>query len=263
METNLTYRIECNLIQILDEINTVINKKLYSSNENEITDGYCNYSDGILELIFNVELTYEQIEEVNSVVTSHIINTNYADLLKFKINNSFRTPEKIDYDILGLKKDRTIIKGELREVGYYNNYVQSSSTYSDLVVKEFRDYTRDALGIVQYRIQTSNWILNDNTTGLTLTFIKHYSPEEAIQEGIERRNNMISFAKTTLLSNLKNIYGEPANQSYAFDLLLSVKTQMDYFSQGYTQPLRDAISASTKGYLTEQIKINIINELTL
>jgi len=73
---------------------------------------------------------------------------------------------------------------------------------------------------------------------------------------------MIGFAKTALLDGLKAIYGEPANQYYAFDLLTSVKIEMDYFTQGYTQPLRDAVSASTKPYMTVGIKEAVIEELT-
>jgi hypothetical protein len=181
---------------------------------------------------------------------------------QFKINNSIDDPSKIDYDILGLNKKRTIIKGELRQVEYYNNYIPSSNTYSDLVVLETREYFRNEIGIAQYRNMTCNWILSDNTTGLTLNFIKYYTQEEGIQEGLDRRNNMIGFAKTSLLDGLKAIYGEPTNETYAFDMLTSVRTQMDYFIQGYSQPLRDAVSASTKGYLTTGIKEAVIEQLT-
>jgi hypothetical protein len=73
---------------------------------------------------------------------------------------------------------------------------------------------------------------------------------------------MISFAKTALLDGLKAIYVEPANQTNSVDLLMSVKTQMEYFTQGYTQPLRDAVSASTKPYLTVGIKEAVIEQLT-
>jgi len=181
---------------------------------------------------------------------------------QFKITNSILNPENIDYDILGFNKQRIIIKGELKQVNYYKNYTASSDTYSDLVVSEFRDYIRNDIGLVQYRNQTSNWIMNDNTTGLTLNFTKYYTAEEAIGEGIDRRGNMLAFAKTSLLDGLKAIYGEPLNQTYAFDMLTSVKTQMEYFTQGYTQPLRDAVSASTKAYLTTGIKEAIIEQLT-
>jgi hypothetical protein len=199
-------------------------------------------------------------EELYSLLPENI-KSGYTNT-QFKINNSIEDPSKIDYDILGLNKKRTIIKGELRQVEYYKNYVTSSDTYSDLVVSEFRDYTRNEIGIAQNRIQTSNWILSDDTTGLTMSFTKFYTQEEGIQEGIDRRGNMIAFAKTALLDGLKAIYGEPANQTYSFDLLMSVKTQMEYFTQGYTQPLRDAVSASTKPYLTVGIKEAVIEQLT-
>jgi hypothetical protein len=103
--------------------------------------------------------------------------------------------------------------------------------------------------------------LTDGTTGLTINSTKYYTPEEGVQEGLDRRGNMIGFAKTSLLAGLKDIYGEPTNQTYAFDLLLGVKTQIDYFIQGYTQPLRDAVSASTKPYMTIGIKEAIIQQL--
>lgn len=233
----------------------------------------CN--DELKDLLYNGG-TYDIIDNsIESTIDFHkpIVRAEMYNLLpsnigtgytnsQFKINDSIENPEKIDYDILGLHKKKTIIKGELRSIEYYKNYIPSSQTYSDLVVSEFRDYTRDEIGIVQYRNQTSNWILNDNTTGLTINFTKYYTPEEGIQEGIDRRGNMISFAKTALLDGLKQVYGEPANQSYSFDMLTSVKTQMEYFSQGYTQPLRDAVSASTKAYLTVGIKEAVIEQLT-
>lgn len=223
------------------------------------------YNGGTYELIDNsIDLTinyYKPLvrEEMYNLLSDNI-KSGYTNS-QFKINNSIEDPSEIDYDILGFHKKRIIIKGELRQVEYYKNYIPSSNTYSDLVVSEFRDYTRDEIGIAQYRNQTSNWILNNNTTGLTKSFIKYYTPKEGIQEGIDRRNNMISFAKTALLDGLKDIYGEPANQTYSFDMLTSVRTQMDYFVQGYTQPLRDAVSASTKAYLTVGIKEAVIEQL--
>lgn len=253
---------ELNLYQLMDEIYTSLNKKLYASYEGEAVDGYCDYSNPSVTINFYNDLTPQEQGVLTDLISNYSYNPNYCELKKFKLNNSLENPSNIDYDILGLNKKRTIIKGELRQIEYYRNYIASSNTYSDLVVSEFRDYTRDEIGIVQYRVQTSNWILNDNTTGLTKTFTKYYTPEEGIQEGIDRRTNMISFAKTSLLSGLKAIYGEPTNQSYAFDMLTSVKTQMEYFTQGYTQPLRDAVSASTKAYLTVGIKEAVIEQLT-
>lgn len=181
---------------------------------------------------------------------------------RFVINDSISNPSMIDYDILGFNKKRTIIAGELKLVEYYRNYIPSADTYSGLVVVETRDYIRDEIGIAISRNLSSNWLLTNGSTGLTINSTKYYTKEEGIQEGLDRRGNLVGFAKTALLGGLKDIYGEPTNQTYAFDLLLSVKTQIDYFIQGYTQPLKDAISASTKPYLTVGIKKAIIEQLT-
>ena len=208
------------------------------------------------------DLTPQEQGILIDLVSNYVYNPNYNESIYFKINNSSENPSKIDYDILGFYKKRTIIKGELRQVEYYNSYNYSADTYSDLVVLETRNYARNDIGIVQYRNMTTSWLLNDGTTGLTLNFTKYYSPEEGIQEGLDRRGNMIGFAKTSLLAGLKVIFGEPANQNYAFDLLTSVKIEIDYFIQGYTQPLRDAVSASTKPYMTVGIKEAVIEQLT-
>ena len=181
----------------------------------------------------------------------------------FRLTGDYTDLTNLDYNLFGLHKKRNIIKGELISVEYYKNYNYSANTYSDLVVKENRSYVRDNINIVKYREMTIDWYLEDDTVGISKTMpLKYYSPEEAIEEGFVRRRNMIAFAKTVLLRELKTLYGEPTNQSYAFDLLLSLSAQMKYFEEGYTQPLRDAVSNSTKPYLNQNIKDLIITELT-
>jgi hypothetical protein len=251
-----------NVDQLINEVYLQINKRLVATYEGQSIDGYFTGYDGSVEFGFYNSLNPTEQGVLTDLISNYVYDANYCEQKKFKINDSNENPSKIDYDILGLNKKRTIVKGELKSVEYYTNYIPTSQTYSDLVVSEFRNYTRDVIGLVQYRDMTCNWILNDGTTGLTLSFRKYYTPEEAIQEGIDRRGNMLSFAKTSLLDGLKAIYGEPLNQTYAFDMLTSVKTQMEYFTQGYTQPLRDAVSASTKAYLTEGIKVAVIEQLT-
>ena len=126
-------------------------------------------------------------------------------LSKFKLNNSFSSPEIIDYDILGLHKKRVIVKGELKTIEYYQKY--DGTTYSDLIVKETRTYTRDSIGLVAQRTLTSEWYLKDETVGLLTTNIKYYAPNEAIEEGITRRNNIIADAKIYCLGTIGQSYG--------------------------------------------------------
>lgn len=181
----------------------------------------------------------------------------------FKLTGDYVDPTGLDYNLYGLHKKRTIVKGELVLVEYYRDYNYSANTYSDLVLKETRSYTRDGINIIVHRDMVIDWYLEDGSIGASKVMPrKFYSPEEAMEEGYIRRKNMLAFAKTVLLRELKTLYGEPTNQTYAFDLLLSLSTQMKYFEEGYTQPLRDAINASTKPYLTQDIKNLIITELT-
>jgi hypothetical protein len=251
-----------NVDQLLSEVYTQLNKKLVASYVGEVLDGYFTSDGTNILFCFFVDLTQQEIDILDALITNYIYNPDYNYSRFFKINNSTDNPSLIDYDIMGFNKKRVFVSGELREVSYYNNYDYSANTYSDLVVLENRTYVRNEIGIATRRDLTSTWYLNDGSTGLTTSYSKYYTPEEGIQEGMDRRNNMVAFAKTTLLSDLKVIYGEPANQNYAFDLLTSVKIQMDYFTQGYTQPLRDAVSASTKPYMDVATKLDVIRQLT-
>lgn len=180
----------------------------------------------------------------------------------FKLTDETIDPSDINYDIYGLQKRRVITSGELRQIDYFRSYDFDTDTYSDLVLTEYRTYIRNSIGIVQYRNLSIDWYCTDDSIGKTKETRKYYTVEEAIQEGIDRRSNMIAFAKTTLLDELEAVVGAPTNQSYAFDLLLSVKTEMDYFVQGYTQPLRDAVNNSAKPYLTSDIKVAVVAQLT-
>lgn len=170
----------------------------------------------------------------------------------FRISNSFESPENLDYDILGLHKKRSIIGGELRTIEYYKNY--DGTTYSDLSVLETRTYTRNEIGLVTTRNLEIKWYLSDDSIGYSKSYIKYYSPIEAIDEGISMRSNVIGAAKIYSLNSL--------GTTYSFDLLNSVKTQVDLFVQGYKQPLIDGINNSTKAYLTQEIKDGIVTILT-
>lgn len=170
----------------------------------------------------------------------------------FKIG--YEDPIMVDYDILGFHKKRTIVFGELIKIEYYESY--DGNTYSNLIVEETREFTRDVnTGLVQHRTQSSKWYLTDGTIGLIKNTIKYYSLEEAIQEGIDRRTNVIAKTKSSVLVQI--------GQAYSFDLLTSVKSEIQYFYDGHTQPLRDAITASSKLYLNSTIKDGIIENLRL
>jgi hypothetical protein len=149
-----------------------------------------------------------------------------------------------DYDIKGYHKKRTITLGELRRVEYYLNY--DGTTYSNLMVDETRDYTRDANALVISRLQTSKWYDGQGTLQFEKTFTKYYTPQEAIEESATRNGNVLSDCKLYILSQVGLEYGQ--------DMMLSVGTEMNVYINGYRVPLINAIQASTKPYMTQVIK---------
>jgi hypothetical protein len=151
--------------------------------------------------------------------------------------------------------EKIIVKGNLILVNYYKNYDTISKEYSDLVVREHREYLRDENGLIIKRNQKTEWIMMDESVGLTKNTIKYYNQTEAIQEGIDRRTNILDEAKVYCINNI--------GLQYSFDLLNSVATYVNLFKDGYTPPLRNVISASTKAYLTTELKNEIVNILTL
>lgn len=173
---------------------------------------------------------------------------------KFKINGSYESPENIDFNILGLHKELIIASsGFLTDIKYWKNY--DGTTYSDLYVHEQREFVVDGDGLAITRKMTINWYFTDNTVGYSRVYpLKYYNKVQSIEEGITRRNNVLAKAKVYCIDNL----GLP----YSFDLLDSLNIYIDLFSQGNTQPLRDAVQASTKPYLSQAQKDAIVTILT-
>lgn len=211
------------------------------------------YKDDVNLLIGRYSANYikygTEVENDLSIVRS--ITPEY---FFYRLTGKCEDPGLIDYDILGLQKKRTIIYGELQQVDYYSNY--DGFTYENLAVKEQRRYWRDAItGLVKFRELEIDWYNFNEVSIKNEHFKKFYSPEESIAEGIDRRTNIINSTKSLAVAYL--------GLNYSFDLLTSVKTQIDYFINGYTQPLRDAITNSTKPYLTPTMKTNLVDNMAM
>lgn len=173
---------------------------------------------------------------------------------KFKINGSYESPENIDFNIYGLHKELIIASsGFLTDIKYWKNY--DGVTYSDLYVHEQREFVVDGDGLAITRKITIHWYFTDDTVGYSRVYpLKYYNKVQSIEEGISRRNNVLAKAKVYCIDTL--------GLDYSFDLLNSLKVYIDLFSNGYTQPLRDNVQASTKPYLTQVMKDAIVAILT-
>jgi hypothetical protein len=212
------------------------------------------------EQVLSFESISHVIEELIPGVRDILFNSlpeevqlNYINT-QFRINDSIEDPSIIDYNILGLHKKRTIIKGELIQIDYYKNFNPVSSEYSDIVVREERVFNRNGIGLVQYRELKISWYLNNGDIGLQKSTIKYYSPTESIDEGRIRRENIIIEAKLYVLNAV--------GQSNGFVILNELKAQIDLYMDGLRQPLIDGVSSLNEPFLTEQDKNNIIEILT-
>lgn len=197
---------------------------------------------------------------LDSIVNNHIpISTPV-----YKLTGILNDPRNLDYDIYGLHKKKTIVRGELVLIEYYKNY--NGIIYSDLVVKEERTYTRNEYGLVLYRDQISSWYLTDGTIGCVKPYLKdendeiiplrkYYNPQEQMEEAEQRRSNLLADAKLYTASQV----GLPN----ALDLMKSVSSEISLYIQGEQDSLLNAISVSDKPYLTQEIKDTLILILTL
>jgi hypothetical protein len=195
---------------------------------------------------------------------SLIANYVYAPTPVFKLTGLINPPYDIDYDLYGLHKKKTLVTGELQLIEYFRNY--DGITYSDLVVKEERAYTRNVYGLVEYRDQVSTWYLEDDTVGCVKPYLtdgngdiiplrKYYNSQESMEEAEYRRSNLLSDAKLYTASQV--------GLANALDLMTSVNAEISLYVQGEQTALINALNASVKPYMTQEIKDTLTVILTL
>lgn len=227
----------------------LLNGNTYDIINNSVDQTISYYKDFVRTEMFS--LLPENVKSIYS-------NTQY------KINNSIDDPSNLNYDIFGFHKYEYIEmldplrKGELYQTDYYRNLSgdpNNIGNYSDLVLSEFRVYTRDInTALVVSRAQTTVWYLTDNTTGITKTIQKFYQMKDSIQEGIERRDNITSYAKLYMLSQIGLANGQI--------LITELTPYITTYLQGNHQPLIDAVNNSNDSFLTPTIKATVTSILT-
>ena len=155
-------------------------------------------------------------------------------------------PFDLNYDILGLYKNRIFNKGELNRVEYYGEYDPLSQQYSNMVVSEDRVYYR-INEMVYKREMEINWYFDDGTTGATKNTIKYYTPEEAIVVGERRRSKVVAVLKTNTVGVIMGVSGMTQQEAETLTkpFLATYADQISQYIQGYEEPLKTAILTST------------------
>ena len=166
---------------------------------------------------------------------------------------STQDPSYVDYDILGLHKERILTNGELLLVKYWKSKIDG--IYQDLAVKEERVYNRDQYGLPTTRDMHITWYLEDWSIGMEKDTVKYYTIQMWYVENKQRRTNLIDDASMYLLSQVW-----VAN---AQDFSAAVDVQRNIYIAGAMQPLLDYIAGATQSYMTQTIKDTLTTILTI
>jgi len=154
--------------------------------------------------------------------------------------------QNIDYNIQGYHKKMTFdANGDLILVEYYKNY--DGTTYSKLVVRETRTYTRDVVfGLLTERDMVIEFFNNRGGVEYTKTTKKYYDAKKGYNGNKQARTNIIDTASMYLLS----VVGLQDGKAF----LRIVKSEISGYISGDSQPLLDAVANSTELYMTGVIK---------
>jgi hypothetical protein len=101
-----------------------------------------------------------------------------------------------------LHRKQTMVKGEVQVEQYFLNF--NGTSYSDEVVKETHSFARDVFGFAKYRSTTVEWFLKCNKVAPNKKiWVKHYDMLQSIEEGIQRRGNIVKFLQPKILGILQ------------------------------------------------------------
>ena len=161
--------------------------------------------------------------------------------------------KNVDYSIQGYHKKLVFDnKGDLTEVWYYKNYDTVNDTYSNLMVKETRTYTRGVSTLLERRDMLIEWGTNGKVSKET---VKYYTPELGYKANKRARQNLIDRASMYLLDSI-GLYDSKA-------FLKIITSEMANYVDGDIQPLLDVINSSSETYMTPTVKSTLDSILNI
>jgi len=187
------------------------------ANETIVTNlDYINTDGDDCKIYFDGDLSQDEVTALDTIVSNHD-----GQLYDFKAVQSKACIANINYNFLGLHKEETIDdKGCLVTVNMYKNY--DGETFSDLAIKDEYVYYFNAQDLVTHRNETITWYKEDGSVGVTKQIIKYYNLNDAIKEGVKRRQNLVDKAKAYGLATIEGTHesGLP-NSYYWFSTMLN------------------------------------------
>jgi len=231
------------------------------------SDGYSsNEEDSFITIYFKTSFTTPERDEIVAFYSALTVNDTLEDqkcqifeYMSFNgVHDECCPPIEIDYirslDVRLQPVITDVFKGEVREITYYESVtvdpVTGVQTGVTPVIKEVYAYTRNADKIAQYRSMVITWFKRDGSEHpQTKTREKYYTNEQAIAEGVRRRENIIDFMQIPLLGQLMSTvpctYAEAVDQGGLFFAKYVVEVETYKFSPRQ-QTLQNAIIADTE-----------------
>lgn len=139
----------------------------------------------------------------------NVLNDGSLDLRIFRYFDALGRDKKsppMDVDFITglntkLHRKCSIVKGEIKSEEFFAYY--DGVTYSVPVVKETHVFTRDSLGFAKSRTTTVEWYMECGLLSeKKKSWVKYYDPLQMIEEGIDRRGNIVKFLQPAILQVL-------------------------------------------------------------
>lgn len=140
-------------------------------------------------------------------------------------NSRISGPEMIDYTHIGLFRKQTQDKGLLMKSEFFRHF--DGINYSDLIVEEVYAYI-ESPPLYLGKTTVVNWYNMENEVEYSNNFTYMFLPNEIIDFGMDKRNNVLSNAK---------LYAFQQLGANAYTLLDNCQGQMSIYVQGNTAPL--------------------------
>jgi len=208
---------------------------------------YINIDGDDCKIYFSSDLTQDEITELDSIVDNH--DEQYYNL---KAVCNVCNVANINYNFLGLHKEEIIdSKGSLVTVNMYKTYTEG--VLSNLAVKDEYTYYFNEYNLVTHRTETITWYKEDESVGTIKNVTKYYNLNDAIKEGVRRRNNLLDKAKAYGLATIEGTHASGVPNSYYWFSTMKAEVK-DYVDGTLKQNLIDFIDDETETYITQTIK---------
>lgn len=180
-------------------------------------------------------------ETITTTGTTGLIFKIYNYMNNVEPDEFFVPPFDYNYNILGLSKKRSFIKGELQKIDYYG-YVDSGGTYQDLVLTEYREFFRKDRFVYKRRMRV-DWYLTDDSIGSYKETEKYYSIEESLKLGERRRRNVISDLKIYSIGLIQMISGVTQIEATMIGMgfLAKITSEITQYIEGIEDPFKNKL----------------------